>query len=48
MFKAQKRAGCDDLPPGILKDSAYAFLSPLTHLINLLLSTGLMRNKWKK
>ena len=35
------------LPPGILKDTAYALTSPLTHLINLSLTTGLVPNKWK-
>ena len=33
-LKRRKAAGCDDLPPGILKDAAYALSSPLTHLIN--------------
>ena len=46
-LKRRKAAGCDDLPPGILKDAAYALSSPLTHLINLSLTTGLVPNKWK-
>ena len=46
-LKRRKTAGCDDLPPGILKDAAYALSSPLTHLINLSLTTGLVPNKWK-
>ena len=44
-LKSRKAAGCDDLPPGILKDAAYALSSPLTHLINLSLTTGLVSNK---
>ena len=46
-LKRRKAAGCDNLPPGILKDAAYALSSPLTHLINLSLTTGLVPNKWK-
>ena len=46
-LKRRKAAGCDDIPPGILKDAAYALSSPLTHLINLSLTTGLVPNKWK-
>ena len=46
-LKRRKAAGCHDLPPGILKDAAYALSSPLTHLINLSLTTGLVPNKWK-
>ena len=46
-LKRRKAAGCGDLPPGILKDVAYALSSPLTHLINLSLTTGLVPNKWK-
>ena len=44
-FKCRKAADCDDLPTGILKDAACALSSPLTHLINLLLTTGLVPNK---
>ena len=46
-LKRREAAGCDDLPPGILKDAAYTLSSPLTHLINLSLKTGLVPNKWK-
>ena len=46
-LKRRKAAGCDDLPPGILKDAAYGRSSPLTNLINLSLTTGLVPNKWK-
>ena len=46
-LQRRKAAGCDDLPLGILKDAAYALSGPLTHLINLLLTTGLVPNKWK-
>ena len=43
----KKAAGWDELPPGILKDAAYALSSPLTRLTNLSLSTEPMPNKWK-
>ena len=46
-LKRRKAAACDNLPPGILKEAAYAFSSPLTHLINLSLTTELVPNKWK-
>ena len=46
-LKRRKPAGCDELPPGVLKDAAYVLSSPLIHLINLSLTTGLVPNKWK-
>ena len=46
-LKLRKAAGCDDLPSGILKDTAYALSRPLIHLINLSLTTELVPNKWK-
>ena len=46
-LKRRKAAGCDNFPPGILKDAAYAFSYPLTHLINLSLSTGQVPTEWK-
>ena len=46
-LKCRKAAGCDDVPPGILKDAACTLPSPLTHLINLSLTTGLVPDKWK-
>ena len=46
-LKRRKAAGCDDLPPGILKEAAYALSSPLTHLINLSLTTTVLPNKWE-
>ena len=46
-LKCGKAAGCYDLPPWIFKDTVYAISSPLTHLINLSLKTGLVPNKWK-
>ena len=46
-LKRRKAAGCGDIPPGILNNAAYALSSPLTHLINLSLTTGLVPNKWK-
>lgn len=44
LLKRKKAAGCDNLPPGILKDAAYPLSKPLTHLINLSLSTDLVPN----
>ena len=46
-LKRRQAAGCDDFPPGILKNAAYALSGPLTHLINLSLTTELVPNKWK-
>ena len=46
-LKHRNDAGCGDLPLGILKDAAYPLSCPLTNLIDLSLSTGLVPNKWK-
>ena len=46
-LKRRKAAGCDNFPPGILKDAAHAFSYPLTHLIKLSFSTGLVPTEWK-
>ena len=35
-LKHKKAAGYDDLPPGLLKDSAAVISAPLIHIINLL------------
>ena len=45
--KRSKSTGLDDLPPGLLKDSAAAILLPLTHIINLSFSTGVFPTQWK-
>ena len=39
--------GLDDLPPGLIKDSAELISAPLAHLINLSLKTGILLNDWK-
>ena len=46
-LKRRKTAGCDNFPLAILKDAAHAFSYPLTHLINLSVSTGLVPTEWK-
>ena len=46
-LKRRKATGSDDLPTGILKDAAFSLSSPLTHLIYLSLSTGVVPNKWR-
>ena len=40
-IKRSKATGLDDLPPGLLKDSTEMIAAPLTHLINLSLSTNI-------
>ena len=42
-----KSTGCDNLPPRLLKDSASNIASPLTHIINLSMQTGLFPSEWK-
>ena len=46
-LKRRKAPGCDNLPPGILKDAAQPLSGPLTHLINMSISTGLVPTEWK-
>ena len=47
LVQCRKAAGWDNFPPGILKDVTYPLSSPLTYLINLSLSTGLVPTDWK-
>ena len=44
----KKSIGLDDLPPGLFKDAASVIARPLTHIINLSLSTGIVPGDWKK
>ena len=45
--KHSKSTRLDDLPPGLLKDSAAAISLPITHIINLSFSTGAFPTQWK-
>ena len=44
----KKSIGLDDLPPGLFKDAASVIARPLTHIINLSLSTWIVPGDWKK
>ncbi|CAB4036437.1 Hypothetical predicted protein, partial [Paramuricea clavata] len=46
-IKRSKATGLDDLPPGLLKDSAELIAAPLTHLVNLSLATNIFPADWK-
>ena len=46
-IKRNKATGLDDLPPGLIKDSAELISAPLAHLINLSLKTGIFPTDWK-
>ena len=46
-IKRSKTTGSDDLPPGLLNDSAELIATPLTHLINLSLTTNVFPADWK-
>ena len=45
--KRKKATGLDDLPPGLIKDSAELISAPLAHLINLSLKTSIFPTDWK-
>ena len=47
-IKRNKATGLDDLPPGLLKDSAEVISAPLTHLINISLMTSTFPADWKE
>ena len=47
-IKRSKATGIDDLPPGLLKDSAEIIAAPLTYIVNLSLSTGVFPKQWKR
>ena len=46
-LKRKKATGCDDLPSCMLKDCANTISKPVTHLINLSLSSGIFPTDWK-
>ena len=46
-LKRKKASGIDELPPGILKDSAAVIAKPLAHIINLSLASGIFPTDWK-
>ena len=46
-LKRKSAAGWDDLPPCMLKDCARVISGPLTHPINLSLTSGTVPNDWK-
>ena len=48
LLKRNKSAGVDNLPPGMLKDSAKQISSPLCHIINLSVKTSTFSNLWKQ
>lgn len=43
-----KATGIDDLPPGLLEDSALIRSSSLRYIIDLFLSTGIYSAQWKR
>ena len=46
-IKRNKATGMDNLPPGLIKDSAELISAPLTHLINTSLMTSTFPVEWK-
>lgn len=42
-----KATGLDDLPPGLLKDSANEICKPLAHIINLSIDSSTVPDAWK-
>ena len=46
-IKRKKATGLDNLPAGLLKNSAEQISAPLTYLINLSLTTGVFPTDWK-
>ena len=46
-LKRKKSTGYDDLPPGMLNDSAVVIAQPLAYIIILSLRTGLFPSDWK-
>ena len=47
-IKRNKSAGTDDLPPGMIKDCASSIASPLSYIINLSLTSGIVPDIWKE
>ena len=46
-IKRNKATGLDDLPPGLIKDSAESISAPMTHLINMSFMTSTFPLDWK-
>ena len=46
-LKRKKAQGLDDFPPGLLKDAASLIAKPLTYVINMSLSEGVIPTEWK-
>ena len=46
-LQRKKATGCDDLPSTFLKDSRNAIKSPLSHVINLSMKSGIVPTEWK-
>ena len=46
-LKRKKAAANDNLPPGLLKDSAAVNSAPFTHIINLSFRSGVFPSDWK-
>ena len=46
-LKRNKSAGLDNLPPGLLKDSAKFISAPLAHIMNMSIKSTSVPNEWK-
>ena len=46
-LKRKKATGLENLPPGLLKDAVGVIAKPLTFIINLSLSSGVVPTDWK-
>ena len=46
-LKCKKAVGYDEIPPGLLKDTASVISGPLSFVINLCLRKGSVPNNWK-
>ena len=46
-LKRKKAQGLDDFPPGMLKDAASLIAKPLTYVIDMSLSKGVIPTEWK-
>ena len=47
ILKTHKSAGIDNLPPLLLRDSASVISKPISHIINLSLTSGKIPTEWK-
>ena len=46
-LERNKSAGLDNLPPGLLKDSAKFISAPLAHIMNMSIKSSSVPNEWK-